>query len=130
MASAHHQLPPAKLIFLQPGLCSKAHAGMRLDDIRIEGPVVREEEAEGMEKEVGETRKKSSKARHHPLSSQQPCLLKPRLVCKERAAMDRGDLYVCFSFSGAGNGMQNLGGLSMGSTPEPTPTPLPTSNLE
>lgn len=83
-----------------------------------------------MEKEVGKPARRAAKPRTTHCPPNNRCLLKPRLVSKEKAAIDRGDLYVWFSFSGAGNGMQNLGGLSVGSTPEPTPTPLPTSNLE
>lgn len=37
-AIAYHQLPPAKLIFLQPELHNEDHACMRLHNFVIEGP--------------------------------------------------------------------------------------------
>lgn len=55
-ASAYHQIPPAELVFLQPGLHSKVHACMCLCDLVIEEPSGDEREAKegkGQETERG-----------------------------------------------------------------------------
>lgn len=48
MAISYHQIPPAKLIFLQPELHNEVHAHMCLYNLVIEGP--------GDEREEGERR--------------------------------------------------------------------------
>lgn len=53
VAFAYHQIPPAKLIFLQPELHREVHAFVCLYDMVIEGPGdEREEEGEGQETET------------------------------------------------------------------------------
>lgn len=52
VAFAYHQIPPAKLIFLQPELHREVHAFVCLYDMVIEGPGdEREEEGKGQETE-------------------------------------------------------------------------------
>ena len=46
-AVAYHQIPPAKLIFLQPELHSEVHACVCLYDLVIEGPGDKREEGGG-----------------------------------------------------------------------------------